>query len=175
MMENATNESIPLELRPNDVPWRIQADEPPTIEPKSISTGPHNTRFIWANNPEQQPLPHERPLREYFDLVFPHSILQPLIQLTNEAMDEDPHQVGSEFTEEEFFRYCGMRLMMTLIHLPHIDEYWKTERQEGDLINPLAFGREYGISKHRFELIERCLVWSKKEVKVCVFVIIIPN
>lgn len=164
--------NVPDLLRVNGVIWKehteqdeiVLGDQSSIFNQERISTLRWQHHFLhW--NPEQ-PLP-EVNFIDYFKLMFPVAILETLLQSTSADIAHHHGSLGAHLKaplkEDEFFRYLGMRLVMSLVHLSNNDEYWKVARAPNDLTEPMRFGEVYGISKHRFEIIEQHLRWSQPD------------
>ena len=101
-------------------------------------------------------LPH-RTYSSYFKLFFPAGLTEPIITSTNTELHAIHQPILSH---EEFFRYIGMRYMMTEDPLDNVDDYWKVKADPNSNQIPRAYGVRFQISKHRFEHIEQCLSWT---------------
>lgn len=149
-------ESAPL--CPNGREWISKGPTHTTIKSDTINDK-LSTSLRWSlvlnGYSEGDRLP-QRSFADYFKLAFPMQIVPTIISRTSAELKL---QHEKPITEEEFFRYLGMRLIIARINLSNINEYWKVESGEHDIHAPYAFGTTYGISKHRFEKIESCLCW----------------
>lgn len=107
-------------------------------------------------------IPDEKPLMDYVKLAFPSQLLLTILQLTSQRIhrhEEDSPQ-RAPLTEEEFLKYLGLRIRMTLLQEMAVDDYWKTHSDDNDIMPvPPAFGSLYGMSRGRFRAIDRHLRW----------------
>jgi len=103
----------------------------------------------------------------YFTLMFPMKIINEILHWTNINIKNDTsaNKVGGDLTIEEFALYLGLRIKMMLLGCANIDEYFRTHETPTSAFPPLNFGKKHGMSKHRFETIERNLQLGGKPKK----------
>lgn len=157
-----TKTTIPANLRPNGCIWERKSDNLEYVVRSSLMEGPP-TAFRWNYSILEwipgQPLRSRTPI-DYFNLLFPVPTIPKILHHTN---SEIRHLMGNnhDISEKEFRRYIGVRLAMTLHPLHSVDEYWRQSNPLKRSVSvPFNMGR-FGISKHRFEMIERCLSFDK--------------
>ena len=117
------------------------------------------TRLVWPGNVNLlgDPLPVRSEL-DYFRLFYPMQLNHGTIEKTNAKMVRTRQRAN--LTEDEFLTYLGIRLNMTLDRKRlDIREYWEDEIRPGSTFTPPDYGR-FGMTRHRFQLISRCLRFS---------------
>jgi hypothetical protein len=144
--------------RYGDIIWRPQAQVAQTISPDMYSL---DTRLVW--NHVTNNLQVNRSIWLYFLLMFPTEIVNTIVESTNKALEElltnNRHLSGcGDLTRGEFYLYLGIRLVITLLRTHEsIDLYWSTSRNDKSVLQGYNFGEKYGMSRQRFQNIERAL------------------
>lgn len=112
-------------------------------------------RLLWPGNLHR--LYDAMPLRselEYFKLMFPMSIVDTMLNHTNELLTNLGKSVT---TAEEMFKYFGIRLNMTLEKTGcQINDFWMTDPMPGSTFVPPNYGK-FGMTRHRFQMLSRCM------------------
>ena len=72
---------------------------------------------------------------EYFDLMFPPSLLERIVHQTN--LYAKQRDVNSSFTtnEEEMRKFVGILMYMGICNLPAIEDYWAHETRVPQVAN----------------------------------------
>ena len=86
--------------------------------------------------------------------MFPMSIVQTMVNLTNEQL---VRLNKSTTTSQELFKYFGIRLNM-MRDKPGcaIVDFWMTEQEERSTYVPPNYGR-FSMTRHRFQALFRCM------------------
>ena len=94
-------------------------------------------------------------VKEIFFLFFTTPLLELIVEESNryaaECMGPEKYDKWTEITVEELCAYMGFMLLMGIVHLPSVDDYWKND--EVYHYSPIA-GR---ISRNRFRELHRYL------------------
>lgn len=93
-----------------------------------------------------------RPI-DYFWLMYPMGTLEETLAQTNAF--EGMVRQGFTLTAQLYWRWLGIRLMMTLERRKlNIDECWRiTKEHEFSLLEPANYGQRFGMSKDNFKAI----------------------
>jgi hypothetical protein len=113
------------------------------------------TRLLWPGNPNDPNGPQpERPILEYFKLMYPMMHNQSMLEHTNAMLASTRN---SPTNVKEMFKYFGLRLNMTLDRTGvNIPDFWMTDDIEGSTFVPPNYGR-FGMTRHRFQTLSRCM------------------
>jgi hypothetical protein len=107
----------------------------------------------------------DRSEADYLKLMFPIKLVHVAVELTNEEFIR--RGMLSNFTEEEFWRYLGIRLAMTVAgDNKTIPEYWNETEDLESFDPPLCFGRRFDMTRHRFENITAALRFARFDTGV---------
>lgn len=136
-------------LRPHGQVWKDEGEV--TID---VGMSNRRTRLLWPGQLNQLYDGVAKKELEYFKLMFPMSVMQTLLTHTNEQLGRFNK---STTTSQEMLQYFGLRLNMTLdkIGCPIVD-FWMTDQEEGSTFVPPNYGR-FGMSRHRFQALSRCM------------------
>ena len=140
-------------LKVNDLCW--------TAEPAGVTdcyrelnyNNEHSPRVMWPANMRIDPIMH-RTLLDYFMVMFP-DIVEDICTWTSRKL------LGDALTPHEFIKFIGIMIAMTRAPQRERADYW-SESTEG-LFPPLAFGRRFGMGKHRFNAIMGALTLHPPE------------
>lgn len=137
-------------LRPHGHVWEDSGEV--TID---VGLSNRRTRLLWPANANLHfEAIHVRKELEYFKLMFPMSVVQIMLNHTNEQLN---HFNKSTTTAQEMFKYFGLRLNMTLDKTGcGIVNFWDTVQEEGSTFVPPNYGR-FGMSRHRFQVLSHCM------------------
>ena len=125
------------------------------------------SRFVFpVNEGFEEFTPVNRPVAEYFYLVFPMIFISPILIWTNEVLASSnyPVNVRVPVTKGEFIRWIGIRLCMVITPLRGgLDSYFATEAAEGSVYEPGNYGKRFKMSKNRFKAIQESLRFGPPE------------
>lgn len=140
-------------LRPHGHVWEDAGEV--TID---VGLSNRRTRLLWPANANLHfEALHVRKELEYFKLMFPMSVMQTMLDHTNEQLN---HLKKSSTTAQEMFKYFGLRLNMTLDKTGcAIVNFWDTVQEEGSTFVPPNYGR-FGMTRHRFQALSHCMRFS---------------
>lgn len=144
-------------LKPDGRLWVARGSEEITLKTFRIDEGPPTT-FRWEYVLETA---HQKTPIDYVRLFFPMPILESITQLTS---GEIRRHGGKVLSADEFWKYLGLRILMSIDVLPEVADYWHDSDTDSAIV-PRAFGRRFGMSKNRFEEIDRHLKFGT-EVEV---------
>ncbi len=103
---------------------------------------------------------------QFFQLLYPMKSNASTVTCTNDNILADPSRSGSrqymgEISRGELLKYIGLRLTMALdpIQGP-ITEYWRVNEYSDSVFAPRGLGERFGMSKNRFEFIEKHLAFD---------------
>lgn len=115
--------------------------------------------------------PLTKSLMDYVLLHFPMNLMNSLLQHTSNELAKQfskTSSVGAPLTEKDFWLFIGLRLRMCLNPGLPVADYWK-ERVGNDRRCPTfpnMFGVLHGMSRNRFQAIDKCLSWGQYDSKV---------
>lgn len=70
-------------------------------------------------------------VKEVFQLIFTNSIVDYIVQETNRyaraIMGEARYEKWETVKSNDIFAYCGIMIMMGLVHVPSLHDYWKRD------------------------------------------------
>lgn len=122
-----------------------------------------STTFRWESI-TTKPVAEREPI-DYIKLMM-FSDLSVFLERANKVMASDPHAPCSSFThtkainEEEFYVYLSMKLLMDVDNVGAISSYWaEAFDDDNPCLLPRSYGKRFKISKHRFEAIDRNMIW----------------
>jgi len=99
---------------PRDAEWMWEAEE---IEVLNIS---------FTLTPGPRNCPPTLTVLEAFSIIFPHSLLQHLVDDTNSyASQHQQHQQLTSITKEELCMYFAILLAMSMKTAPSMKDHWK--------------------------------------------------
>jgi hypothetical protein len=142
------------------VDWENKGENYVTTFPATTS---HKriTMFRWDKyftESARDPMYATRKKSDYFKLFFPLNKVNQMINLTNTGLVKEK-QVPLSI--EEFWCYLGLRLQMCVIGLPRVEDYWRI--QGHSIYPPHCFGEKFGMSRNRFEVIEKHFSWDEED------------
>lgn len=147
-------------LKPHGQEYQIIEDL--NIDPKANLRYSNNARFNFpAGEGFEEYKDIDRPIAEYFYLLFPMPIINQIIRLTNLEIrsTEYPDYLRVDLTKGEFFKWIGIKLAMVLTPLRGgIDAYFAVESEPGTVYEPGNYGKRFGMSKNITALDE--LLWG---------------
>ena len=118
-------------------------------------------RFIFPANEGFDQFPDvEKPIVEYFYLVFPMIFINIILAATNTVLTASNYSeyVKRQLDKGEFLKWIGIRLCMVLTPLRGgIDAYFAVGSAEGTVYEGGNYGRRFGMPKNRFKAIQESL------------------
>ena len=119
------------------------------------------SRFVFPVNERfEEFTPVERPIAEYFYLLFPMFLITSILVWTNEvlAASHYPVWIKAAVTKGEFLQWIGIRLCMVITPLRGgLDAYFATAAEEGSVYEPSNYKKRFNMSKNRFKAIQESL------------------
>ena len=108
----------------------------------------------------------EKSILDYFLLMFPMGELNNIVLYTNYNLQSEKHAHPSDSSlgdtsRGELVKYFGIRLLIALLRTHEsIDSYWSQAFEEDTVLQGGNFNQKYGVSRHRFQNIEKSLAFG---------------
>lgn len=124
------------------------------------------TTFLWERVAPGKSMEDREPI-DYIRLMFPMQFVESFVRWTNILLVDDPHAPVSRFTNTkdtnatEFFVFFSMRLLMSVDYVGEMASYWAEafDEEAHPCTFPRSYGKRFKVSRHRFEALERNVVW----------------
>lgn len=102
--------------------------------------------------------PTTRKPMHYFRLMFPSDIMASIVLHTNNLIKSKCGDGAKGIDSYELYKFLGIRLAMAIDPLYGTKkEYWATKTSDRTIRQPKDYGKRFGMSRDRFEQIEKCL------------------
>ena len=98
--------------------------------------------------------------------MFPMGELNNIVLYTNYNLQSEKHAHPSDSSlgdtsRGELVKYFGTRLLVALLRTHEsIDSYWSQAFEEDTVLQGGNFNQKYGVSRHRFQSIEKSLAFG---------------
>jgi len=163
---NNNNDDLIVLNHPNygDVRWKAVA----SISGETAGLiYPGHTTLNWHEVFERDTV--EKNILDYFMLVFPVGELSNTVLHTSSSLQFEKRSHPSDSSlggtsRGELVKYFGTRLVVSLLRTHEsVDSYWSQALEEDTVLQGGNFSQKYGVSRHRFQSIEKSLAFGPSD------------